>query len=116
VTLFSLVSIAALVYAALYAHPPTTRVVAGLGAAMTLSNPVAGAGIGVVWFSLKRRRMLRARRLARERAEGEIELLTHSMLIGLSGGLAPAAALALSREALRSALGDDVDLILRRNR
>ena len=114
-TLFSLVSITALVYAALYAQPATTRVVAGLGAAMTLSNPVAGAGIGVVWFSLKRRRVLRARRLARERAEGEIELLTHSMLIGLSGGLAPAAALAFSREALRSGLGDEVDMILRRS-
>ena len=114
-TRFSLVSIAVLVYDLLRTHPPTTRITAGLAAAIASANPVAGAGLGLVWFSLKRRRALRGRRLARERAEGEIELLTHSMLIGLSGGLSPAASLALSREALRSGLGEEVDMVLRRS-
>ena len=114
-TRFSLVSIAVLVYGVLHTHPPATRVAAGLAAAIASSNPVAGAGLGLAWFSLRRRRTLRDRRLARERAEGEIELLTHSMLVGLSGGLSPAASLALSRETLRSGLGEEVDMILRRS-
>lgn len=114
-TRFTLVSIAAVVYGALRTQPPATRAAAGLGAAIACSNPVAGAGIGLAWFSLRRRRVLRDRRVARERAEGEIELLIHSLLIGLSGGLSPAASLAMSREALRSGLGEEVDMILRRS-
>lgn len=114
-TRFTLLAVAVLVYGALSAYPTGLRVVAAGGVAMGLSHPVAGAGVAMVWFSLKRHRTLRARRLARERAEGEIELLTHSMLIGLSGGLSPAAALVLSRETLRSGLGEEVDGVLRRS-
>ena len=114
-TAFTLLSAAALVYGCLPAHPTGTRLVAAAGVATGLSNPVAGAGVAVVWFSLRRRRVLRERRLARRRAEAEIELLTHSMLIGLSGGLSPAAALLLARETLESRLRDEVDQVLRRS-
>ena len=114
-TRFSLVSIALLAYGVLHTYPPATRLAAGIGAAIASSNPVAGAGLGLAWFSLRRRRVLRDRRVARERSEGEIELLTHALLIGLSGGLSPAASLALSRESLRSRLGEEVDMILRRS-
>lgn len=112
-TWFSLVAVAVLIYGLLYARPHRTRVLAGLGGAMTLLNPFAGVGVGLAWFSLHRRRVLRERRMTRERAEQEIELLTHSLLIGLSGGLSPRAALALSRESLHSELGEEVDAILR---
>jgi len=115
VTRFTLLSVAALVYGALPSYPTGLRVVAAGGAAMGLSNPVAGVGLATVWFSLRRHRALRERRLADQRAEGEIELLTHSMLIGLSGGLSAAAALLLSREALESQLRDEVDRVLRRS-
>ena len=90
-TRFSLILVALLVYGALRAHPTATRVMAAAGTVAGLSNPVSGAGIGLIWFSLKRRRGLQDRRLARARAEDEIELLIHSMLIGVSGGLSPAA-------------------------
>ena len=114
-TRFTLVSVALLVFVILRAHPNGRRAAAAVGAALGLANPVAGAGMALVWFSLHRRRGLRSQRLAREQAEGELELLTHSVLIGLSGGLSPAAALALSREALLSPLGEEVDLVLRRS-
>ena len=112
-TRFTLLSIAVTVFVFLQSHPVRSRYVAAVGAAIGVANPVVGVGLGLAWFSLRRRRALRDERLARERAEGEIELLIHSMLIGLSGGLSPAAALALSREALRSSLGEEVDLVLR---
>lgn len=112
---FTILSVAALVYGSLSAQSIGLRLVAAAGAAMTLTNPVAGAGVAMVWFSLKRRRVLRGRRLARRRAEDEIELLTHSMLIGLSGGLSPASALLLARETLESQLRDEVDQVLRRS-
>ena len=114
-TRFTLLSVAALVYGALPAYPIGIRVVSATGAVMGLSNPVAGAGVALVWFSLRRHRILRAKRLSRQRAEGEIELLTHSMLIGVSGGLSSAAALLLSRETLQSELRDEVDGVLRRS-
>ena len=110
---FTLVSVAVVVFVVLRSYPTERRAVAAVVAALGLANPVAGAGMALAWFSLNRRRALRAERLARQQAEGELELLTHSMLIGLSGGLSPAAALALSREALRSPLGEEVDLVLR---
>ena len=114
-TTFSLLSSAVLVYSVLQTRPTSTRVLAAAGTATAISNPVAGAGFAVVWFSLRRYRSLREKRLATEQAEGEIELLTHSMLIGLSGGLSPAAALSFSRETLRSQLGEEVDRVLRRS-
>ena len=114
-TRFTLLSLGVLVYGALSAYPTGLRAVAALGAAVGLSNPVAGVGLAMVGFSLKRHRVLRERRLARQRAEDEIELLTHSMLIGLSGGLSAAAALLLSRETLQSRLRDEVDRVLRRS-
>lgn len=112
-TVFSLVSVALLVYAGLHARRHSTRVMAALVAALAFFNPLIAAGMGLAWLALHRHRTLRNRRLARERSEGEIELLTHSMLVGLSGGLSPAAALSLSRETLRSGLGEEVDAILR---
>ena len=112
---FTLLSVAAVVYGSLSAQSTVLRLVAAAGAAIALSNPVAGAGAAVVWFSLKRHRVLRGRRLARRRAEDEIELLTHSMLIGLSGGLSPASSLLLARETLESRLRDEVDQVLRRS-
>ena len=114
-TSFTLLSVAVVVYGSLTAHSTGLRLLAAGAAAMALSNPVAGAGVAVVWFSLKRHRVLREKRLARRRAESEIELLTHSMLIGLSGGLSPAAALLLARETLESELRDEVDRVLRRS-
>lgn len=114
-TRFTLLSVGALAYGALPAHATGLRVLAAAGAVMGLANPVAGACLVVVWLSLRRHRVLREDRLARQRAEGEIELLTHSMLIGLSGGLSPAAALLLSRETLESQLREEVDLVLRRS-
>ena len=114
-TYFTLTAAAVTVFMLLRSFPPGRRVMAAAVAALGLANPVAGAGIGVAWFSLHRRRALRAERRAEEQARGELELLTHSMLIGLSGGLSPVAALALSRENLRSRLGGEVDLVLRRS-
>ncbi len=114
-TLFTLVSIALLVYGALHIRSQNTRMLAGLVSVATLLNPFAGAGVGLAWYSLHRRRMVREQRLAREAAEKEIELLTHSLLIGLSGGLSPAAALETSRKMLGSGLGEEVDTILRRS-
>ena len=114
-TLVTLVSVAVVVFVLLRSHPTRRRTTAAVGAAVGLANPLAGAGLALAWFSLHRRRALRDERLALGRAEGELELLTHSMLIGLSGGLSPAAALGLSREALRSRLGQEVDLVLRRS-
>ena len=114
-TRFTLVSVAVVVFVVLRGYPTGRRATAAVGVAIGLGNPVAGAGLALAWFSLHRRRVLRNERLLREQAKGELELLTHSMLIGLSGGLSPAAALALSREALRSPLGQEVDLVLRRS-
>ncbi len=114
-TLFTMVSIGLLVYGAMQLRPQTTRVLAGVVSVVALLNPFAGGGMGLAWYSLRRRRVLRERRLSGEEAEGEIELLTHSLLIGLSGGLSPAAALKASREMLGSGLGTEVDTILRRS-
>lgn len=114
-TRFTFVSVAVVVFAVLRSYSTGRRATAAVGVALGLGNPVAGAGLAVAWFSLHRRRVLRDGRLAREHAESELELLTHSMLIGLSGGLSPAASLALSRKALRSPLGQEVDLVLRRS-
>lgn len=114
-TRFTLLSTAALVYGALPAYSAGLRVLAATGAVIGLSNPAAGAGAAMVWFSLRRRRSLRHERLARQRAGDEIELLTHSLLIGISGGLSPAGALLLARETLESQLGEEVDRILRRS-
>ena len=114
-TRFTLVAIAVVVFAVLRSYTTGSRVIAAVGTAIGLANPIAGGGLALAWFSMKRRRSLRNERLSRGEAEGELELLTHSMLIGLSGGLSPAAALALAREALRSRLGEEVDLVLRRS-
>jgi hypothetical protein len=115
VTRFTVLAVAAVVYGVLPVHPTGLRLVAAAGTAIGLSNPVAGAGAAVFWLAFKRQRTMRAVRVARQSAEGEIELLTHSMLIGLSGGLSPAAALLLAREALESQLRDEVDQVLRRS-
>ena len=114
-TSFTLVAVAAAVFTILRNHSIGRRALAAAGAALGLSNPVAGAGLALAWYSLHRRRAIRSERLAREAAERELELLTHSMLIGLSGGLSPAAALALARTSLRSPLGKEVDAVLRRS-
>lgn len=114
-TFFTLVSVASAVFILLRARPIGQRTLAAAGAALGLANPLAGAGLALAWFSLRRRRAIRTVRLAREEAESELELLTHSMLIGLSGGLSPAAALALARNTLGSTLGQEVDLVLRRS-
>ena len=110
---FTLVAAAVAVFALTAKRPIGVRLIASAGAAIGLANPPAGAGLGLVWYSLRRRRSLRSDRLARRQAESELELLTHSMLIGLSGGLSPAGALALAREGLSSSLGQEVDQILR---
>ena len=110
---FTMVSVALFVYALTARRPAGVRVIAATGAGIALANPLAGAGLGLVWYSLRRRQALRSERLARRRAEEELELLTHSMLIGLSGGLSPAGALALARESLSSSLGHEVDKVLR---
>ena len=112
-SLFTMVSVAVVVYAATVRRPAGIRLVAAAGAGIGLANPLAGASLGLIWYSLRRRRVLRSERLAARRAEGELELLTHSMLIGLSGGLSPAGALALARESLSSSLGHEVDKVLR---
>ncbi|MDE0170543.1 MAG: type II secretion system F family protein [bacterium] len=114
-TRFTVLAVAAVVYGVLPAHPTGVRLVSAAGAAIGLSNPVAGAGAAVFWFSFKRHRALRQTRLARQSAEGELELLTHSMLIGLSGGLSPAAALLLARETIGSGLRDEIDQVMRRS-
>ena len=114
-TRFTVLAVAGVVYGVLSVYPTGLRLVAAAGAAIGLSNPVAGAGAAVFWFAFKRQRALREARVARQSAQGEIELLTHSMLIGLSGGLSPAAALLLAREALESQLRDEVDQVLRRS-
>lgn len=112
-SLFTMVSVAVVVYVMTAMRPVGVRLIAATGAAIGLANPMAGASLGLVWYSLRRRRSLRSERLARRRAERELELLTHSMLIGLSGGLSPAGALALARESLSSSLGQEVDRVLR---
>ena len=110
---FTLVSVALVVFVLTATRPIGIRLIAAAGTAIGLANPLAGASLGVVWYSLRRRRSLRSERLAQREAETELELLTHSMLIGLSGGLSPAGALALAREGLSSSLGTEVDQILR---
>ncbi|MDE0139515.1 MAG: type II secretion system F family protein [bacterium] len=112
-TLFTMMSVAVVVYVMTAGRSVGVRSIAATGAAIGLANPLACASLGLVWYSLRRRRAIRRERLARRRAEGELELLTHSMLIGLSGGLSPAGALALARESLSSSLGQEVDRILR---
>lgn len=110
---FTMVSVAVVGYAVTARRPVGVRLIVAVGASVGLANPLAGASLGLVWYSLRRRRSLRSERLARRRAERELELLTHSMLIGLSGGLSPAGALALARESLSSSLGQEVDSVLR---
>ena len=112
-SLFTVGSVAIVVYAMTAMRPARVRIIAATGAALGLANPLACASLALVWYSMRRRRSLRTEQLARRRAERELELLTHSMLIGLSGGLSPAGALALARESLSSSLGQEVDLVLR---
>ena len=111
---FTMASAAVVVYVMTALRPVGVRLIAASCVAIGLANPLAGASLGLVWYSLRRRRSLRSERLARRRADGELELLTHSMLIGLSGGLSPAGALALARESLSTSLGQEVDSVLRR--
>ncbi len=112
---FTLVSVAIVAFAVLRFLSPTNRAVAAAGLATGLANPVAGVSIAFAWLSLRRSRTLRLQRLAREHAEREVEILIHSMVIGLSGGLSMVAALQLARLGLRSSLGEEVDIILRRS-
>jgi len=113
VTSFTLITVAILVFIATHSLKTGARLLASAGAVVGLTNPPAGAGLALIWFSLRRRRSLRSERLALAQAQTELEVLTHSMKIGISGGLSPAAALALSRQGLVSSLGQEVDLVLR---
>lgn len=112
-SLFTMVSVSIVVYVMTSGRAVGVRLIAAAGGAIGLANPLAGASLGLVWYSLRRRRALRSERMALRRAERELELLTHSMLIGLSGGLSPAGALALARGGLTSSLGTEVDRVLR---
>ncbi|MCY3538727.1 MAG: hypothetical protein F4Y75_02830 [Acidimicrobiia bacterium] len=112
-TSFTLMTVAILVFVFTGSLKPGLRLLAAAGAVVALTNPPVGAGLAMIWFSLRRRRSLRSERLAQAQAERELEVLTHSMKIGLSGGLSPASALALSRQGLITSLGHEVDLVLR---
>ena len=114
-TYFTIFAAAVTVFMILRSQPSGRRVMAAGLAGLGLANPIAGAGAGMAWFTLHRRNSIRAERRASEQARDELEMLTHSMLIAVSGGLSPVAALALSRENLRSRLGGEVDQVLRRS-
>lgn len=76
-------------------------------------HPGAGLCLGFSWAAWRWARSRRRSREAAAAAEREVELLARALLVALSGGLSPAAALRTARRSLSSGLGGEVDRILR---
>ncbi len=112
-SLFTAVSVAVLVFSLTGGRPRRWRAGVSIGAGLAMVHLGVAMALGAGWFVLRRRNSMRRRRLEQVHAEGEQELLTHSMLIALSGGLSPSGALVLAREGLTSSLGGEVDQVLR---
>ncbi len=91
------------------ARPWAVAVVAG----MLAVEPVAGIGAALAWWAMWQRRRARARRRSAEAAAAEHLHLVQALLIGVSGGLSLAAALAATRPSLESALGAEIDALRR---
>ena len=111
-TLFTAVACGLAVRLAWHARPRGRRL--ATAAAVTLAvHPGAGVCLGFSWLAWRWAASRRRSREAAAAAEREVELLARSLLVALSGGLAPAAALRTARRSLTSALGGEVDRILR---
>lgn len=95
------------------AWSPARRRAAVLGAVMVAAHPGAGLCLGLSCLAWRWARSRNRSREAAAEAGREVELLARSLLVALSGGLSPDAALRTARRSLRSELGGEVDRILR---
>ena len=112
-TLLSFAVAGAAVHATLDRRGIRRPALASMAVVAGLANPVAGAGLGIAWIALRRRRAEAARRAAAAAIDVDQTLLVHMLLVALSGGLSLASALATAGAILSSGLGGAIDRVLR---
>lgn len=112
-SLFTVVAVGGGLRLALGGWPAGRRRAAILAAVMVAAHPGAGLCLGLSGLAWRWARSRKRSREAAAEAGREVELLARSLLVALSGGLSPDAALRTARRSLRSRLGGEVDRILR---